>query len=198
MEPIPPPELLEPDRVLTDNQERATGDAQPLADRLTIALNESCAYAQQLWRDLDAVRGYLIESLPPESDSPGAHSPGAQTSASPTGPDDGQGWDNWIAAYAAVTSTLCGPRGAPGFGLEEARREARLRRGAPAPVTHLDDRPAQPDEKDPVPEKEEDAAPSASDRPERPGRGRRTAGTVIVLLLALRGLRPRRGSRNPA
>lgn len=81
------------------------------------------------------MRGYLLNSLPPDPRAPGPH---PTASASPTGPDDDTGWDNWIAAYATVTSVLCGPNGDSGYGLGEGRREANLRRTAPVLRIHAD------------------------------------------------------------
>lgn len=91
------------------------------------ALRRTTAYARMLWADLDAMRRYLLQSLPPDPRLPGPVALGA----SPTGPDDEQGWARWCAAYAEVTSVLAGPRGDSGFGESEARREAQTRRLAP-------------------------------------------------------------------
>lgn len=129
IQPIPMPELLEPDRTLTDEREEFSDeDHRDRARRLATALSETCEYGKQLWNDLAAVRRYLMESLPSDPRSPGEHPTSA---ASPTGPDDDEGWDKWITAYAAITSTLAGPHGDSGYGLGEARQAATLRRTAP-------------------------------------------------------------------
>jgi hypothetical protein len=180
MQPIPQPEVLDPDRVLsTDRDAMTLEDHRSRADLLDAALHETCEYARQLWEDLNHLRGYLLASLPPDPRSPGPHtSPGA----SPTGPDDEQGWQDWIAAYAAVIATLAGPHGDSGYGLGEARREAELRRHAPALQLHANH-----------PELSSPAVPApAAAGPTGRGRMARTVGTAAVLLLALRGLRPRR------
>src|SRR6185437_787994 len=104
MHSIPTPQVLDPDRILVNDRNNFTVDHESRADQLNEALHASCAYAQQLWHDLDAIRGYLLHSLPPDPRQP-MQNPTA--SASPTGPDDDAGWDNWVAAYAAVTSILC-------------------------------------------------------------------------------------------
>lgn len=133
MEPIRKPELLDPGRAKTDEREQMTlEEHRDRARLLDQALRESCAYAEQLWDDLDGVRGYLMGSLPPDPRAPGAH---ATASAAPTGPDDETGWDAWIATFAEVTSVLAGPHGDSGYGLGEARRAADVRRTAQ--VTNL-------------------------------------------------------------
>lgn len=138
MQPIPTPQVLDPDRVLTNDRGDVTVDHEARAALLDEALQATCSYAQQLWHDLDAMRAYLLTSLPPDPRAPGPH---PTASASPTGPDDADGWENWITAYAAVTSVLCGPHGDSGYGLGEARREAELRQTAPglAPPAHHPD-----------------------------------------------------------
>jgi hypothetical protein len=124
--PMPMPELLRPVSQVSDNR----GD---LADRiervrrLEEQLAKVCEYGQLLWHDVDALRHYLLASLPSDPYLPGPH----RLSASPTGPDDEAGWTNWIAAYSEATSVLAGARGDSGFGLHEARHEAQLRRSAP-------------------------------------------------------------------
>ena len=142
-------------------------------------------YAQQLWHDLDAMRAYLLNSLPPDPRSPGPH---LTSSTAPTGPEDDTGWSNWISAYATVTSILCGPHGDSGFGLEEAQREATVRRSAPVPPTatgHPDLGAAStPPEEQP---KDGDTAPTSPGRPRF--RAGRAAATGVLVLLALRGLR---------
>ena len=133
--PIPTPHVLNPDRLLANDRGGfgTADDHKSRADLLDKALQDSCAYAQQLWDNLDAVRHYLMDSLPPDPRSPGPH---PSPSAAPTGPDDEQGWENWIAAYASVTSVLCGPHGDSGLGLHEARGAAQERRTAPVLNLH--------------------------------------------------------------
>lgn len=202
MHPIPSPQILDPDRPLANDRGgfSTADDDNSRAELLDTALRATCAYAKQLWENLDAVRTYLLDSLPPDPRSPGPH---PHACASPTGPDDEQGWQNWIAAYASVTSVLCGPQGDSGFGLHEARNAAEERRTAPIlnlyarhPELEHGDAPAaaagmhsdrglgiRTDAQSTAPD------PSASSR----GDGAiRPALTAVVLLLALRGLRPRR------
>ena len=126
--PIPKPQVLDPDRLLRDDRERQfSKDRRTRADVLEIALHESCAYAQKLWDDLNAMRQYLLDSLPPAT-----YTTAGPVATAPTGPDDEPGWENWITAFAAVTSALCGPHGDSGFGLRRAHEEAQLRRTAAA------------------------------------------------------------------
>jgi hypothetical protein len=190
MQPIPVPQVLDPDRILDSNRGSSTADQEDRAQLLDEALHETSSYAQQLWHDLDAMRGYLLNSLPPDPRSPSPH---PTASASPTGPDDDTGWDNWINAYAAVTSVLCGPHGDSGYGLGEGRREANLRRTAPV----LRIQAEHPDARD-VPahdgaEGNELAATKSQDYGRR--RTTRAVATTVLVLLALRGLRPRRRSQ---
>lgn len=123
MEDVPRPDLLNPDRVLTDEREEMTlEEHRDRARELDGALHDSCAYAQQLWERLDAVRHYLVDMLPPQPRE-GETLGGAR----PTGPDDAQGWWDWRNAYAGVTSVLAGPREDSGFGADEAEQIARSR-----------------------------------------------------------------------
>jgi hypothetical protein len=184
MQEIPRPELLDPDRLLLDDRNDLSAEEHAnRAALLNKALHDSCDYAQQLWQRLDAVRGYLLDSLPPDPRSVDGL---ARRSAAPAGPDDEQGWQNWSAAYAAVTSVLAGPHGDSGFGSEEAEREARDRR-LPVPVAAAE--PAR------VPEPAAEPVPAG--RPAEhaaPARNRwLLAGRVAVVLLAVRGLRRGRG-----
>lgn len=187
MQPIPTPHVLDPDRILSNDRGDLTVDHEARAQLLDDALHETCAYAQQLWHDLDAMRAYLLTSLPPDPRAPGAN---PTASASPTGPDDDTGWDNWINAYAAVTSVLCGPHGDSGYGLGEGRREATLRRTAPVlriQAEHPELNPAPESESQPRSEVRAEAHSHADGRP----RTARAAATAVLVLLALRGLRPR-------
>jgi hypothetical protein len=135
MQPIPRPELLDPDRLLSDDRDDMTADEhRNRANQLAGALEDSCRYAQQLWDELQAVREYLVRSLPDDPQRPEAR----RTETAPAGPDDEAGWHDWIGTYAAVTSVLCGPHGDSGFGADEAREQARARRAAPVPVLPRD------------------------------------------------------------
>jgi hypothetical protein len=131
MQPIREPELLDPNRPLThERDDFAMLDHRSQAERLKLALDDSCEYARQLWHQLDEVRAYLVRSLPDDPQRPDAE----RRATSPTGPDDEAGWTDWMKTYASVISSLCGPRGDSGFGADEARKEAHLRRDAPVPV----------------------------------------------------------------
>lgn len=121
---IPRPEVLDPDRPLRRHGTELFEDDRPEVEVLRQALEDSCAYASQLWQTLDEIREYLLVSLPPDAATAGA----GRLGASPAGPDDEQGWQAWIQAFATTTSVLCGPRGDGGFGLGRAHQEARSRR----------------------------------------------------------------------
>lgn len=130
MDEIPMPSVLDPDRMVSNSRDdMSVHEKAGLSEDLEEALRQSCEYGQQLWRDLDAVRGYLLDSLP-AIPGEGSGRQGA-VSAAPAGPDDEEGWQNWMAAFAAVTSALAGPHGDSGYGMSEARREAQQRRAAP-------------------------------------------------------------------
>lgn len=187
MQPIPSPQVLDPDRILANDRGDFTIDHEARAQLLEEALHETCGYAQQLWRDLDAVRSYLLDSLPPDPRSPGQH---LIASAAPTGPDDEDGWTNWITAFAAVTSVLCGPHGDSGYGLGEARHQAALRRSAPVLRIRADHAQDTSATNETSISEETEPAP-ASGRRSWPAH---TATTIVLGLFALRGLRPRRGS----
>lgn len=176
MQPIPEPELLDPDRALTNERDDMTvEDHRNRAELLADALRESCSYARQVWKQLDDVRGYLVASLPDSPEQPGPR----REHTAPTGPDDEEGWQRWMDTYAAVTATLAGPRGDSGFGADEARMEARARRVAPVPV-----RPTPPAAGTSRP-------PPAERRDDLRARVTRWAPIVGLGLLAIRGLRPR-------
>lgn len=131
MQTIREPELLDPNRMLSDDRDDMTVDQhRDRARMLAQALNDSCRYAQDLWHQLDEVRGYLVRCLPDDPQQPDAH----RAATAPTGPDDEDGWRDWMSVYAGVTSVLAGPHGDSGFGDDEARAEARARRVAPVPV----------------------------------------------------------------
>lgn len=189
MQPIPAPEVLDPNRLLLDDRTTMTQDERGRAEILQAALQDSCDYAQQLWHRLDGIRHYLMASLPPDPRSPGARPTSA---ASPTGPDDEQGWTNWITAYAAVNSVLCGPQGDSGFGLGEARHAAELRRSVPVLAIPTQPIGTQPGDDEPVQHPE-----PSHDPPQPPNRSRlvRATAVAVLVLFALRGLQPRRRAR---
>ena len=195
MQPIPKPELLDPDRVNADDREQMTADEhRSRAQLLDKALHESCAYADQLWDQLDALRHYLLDSLPPD---PRNHAGPRVTGASPRGPHDEQGWQEWTDAFAATTSVLCGAHGDSGFGRERADEEARFRRDAPASTDSPDSESSQAESGDHVPgpllAQAQDRPPAGE--PEAPANGwlpaAKVVAAVVVAGLALRGLRPR-------
>ena len=122
---IPMPDVLDPDRPRLVAKE----DVEPAGAQISAlerALRDSCEYGRTLWHDVDSLRRYLLVSLPDDPRRPGPH----RLTAAPTGPDDEQGWQAWIGAYAEATSVLVGRNGDSGFGLSEARREAQQRRTA--------------------------------------------------------------------
>jgi hypothetical protein len=189
MQPIPTPQVLDPDRVLGNDRGGLTVDHETRVQLLDDALHESCSYAEQLWRDLDAMRAYLLTSLPPDPRTPSPH---PTDSASPTGPDDDTGWDNWTTAYAAVGSLLCAPHGDSGYGLSEGRRGANLRRTAPV----LRIQAEHPARNKTLAQEDQTTEEGAETKSHVAGRSRtwRAAATIVLVLLALRGLRPRRRS----
>lgn len=182
MQLIPTPQILDPHRPLHNDRGDFTTDHRLRAELLEHALQDTCNYAQHLWRDLDALRAYLLDSLPQDPHAPGDHH---RASASPTGPDDETGWNNWTRAYAAVTSVLCGPHGDSGYGLSEARREARLRRSPPLT--------AKPEQSVHTAERTPRAAPApptpTAPTPKRPSRA---AATAVLAIAAIRGIHQRR------
>jgi hypothetical protein len=181
-QPIPTPQVLDPDRVLDNDRDDLTADHQARAALLDDALRKTCDYARQLWNTLDGVRDYLMDSLPPDPRSPGPH---PHLSASPTGPDDEPGWTNWISAYASVSSVLCGPHGDSGYGIGEARHAAELRRTA----ANLNLYARHPELVDDAPAPTDATATATTSRSSA-----RTFATVALVLLAVRGLLPRRSA----
>jgi hypothetical protein len=107
MQTIPMPDVLDADNALIN-----LSDADPASAR---ALRSTTEYAQQLWRQLQIAREYLLTTT-------------TAGRATPAGPYDEPGWRDWKAVYAGITSTLAGPRGDSGFGLSEAELESRWRR----------------------------------------------------------------------
>lgn len=122
MEPIRKPNVLNPRRVLDNDRGDFTVDHQRRAALLEGALQETSAYAVQLWDDLAAMRTYLLQN-PPFS-APGATQPRADL-VRPVPVNEE--WQQWIDACASVTSVLCGPHGDSGYGAEAAREVARMR-----------------------------------------------------------------------
>ena len=150
------------------------------------------------------MRQYLLDSLPPAPSGPGQHT---TASASPTGPDDEQGWQKWITAFAEVASVLCGPHGDSGFGLSRAHEEAQIRRTAPVAPTRAEH--ADPDvdlaeraerrshnAHSTSPTRTNSTAASAEEPAEPRWRSARIAGGVVGLL-ALRGLHKPRSHDTP-
>lgn len=186
MQPIPMPEILDPDRIISTNRDSEhLGDPRDHDLQLTDALHDSCTYAQQLWHTLAATRTYLHDGLPPDTDAPAAHPDGT---AFPIGPRDEDAWNQWISTYASITSTLAGPNGDEGFGLDEAKHAARQRRNAPASTAPAPSATPLPNHSQPVHvTTRADARPTSLSSPAR--RKLRTAMTVALTVLALRGLR---------
>lgn len=185
MDPIPQPHLLDPDRILDPQRDDLTADHESRAQMYQDGLRESCAYAQQLWQTLDGVRAYLMDSLPPDPRAPDAH----VTCASPTGPDDEQGWVHWIDMFSVVTSVMCGPHGDSGFGYGQAREAAQVRRTVEA---------QSPPPPAPVASAESTVASNATETsdeggPARPARSKpiRVVAGAVIAVLAVRGLLPR-------
>jgi hypothetical protein len=191
MQEIPKPELLDPDRVDRDDREDMSAeDHRSQAKLLAKALEESCGYATQLWEQLDEVRGYLLASLPPDPRMPG---PKDTASASPTGPDDEEGWQRWITTFASTTSALCGAHGDSGFGLSRAKEEAQVRRSAP--IMALRHRYPQQPESAAQPEPQVTATTTSTARQSDKWGKVKLVGAVITAALAIRGLRRPTSSR---
>lgn len=121
MTEIPMPLVLRPAvlRVVDADQDR-TDDEVHLA-RLADALKKACSYGEQLWRELQATREYLLEQV-------------ARGNIGDSGPIlDDHGpllvnelqWLTWTGQYAAVCNALRGPDDDDGFGRREALREAK-------------------------------------------------------------------------
>lgn len=164
--PIPIPTVLEADRGHLLGSLNADENAEQRVADLQQALASACDYGRAVWLGLDSLRGYLVHSLPPDPHTPGMHG----VSASPTGPDDEQGWQEWMAAYAEAHSVLAGPNGDSGFGVSEAQREAQLRRTAPA-IRVLAEHP--------------ELRPPSVIASRRPGFTARLPGVVVVAALTL-------------
>lgn len=185
MQEIPKPELLDPDRVDRDDREEMSGaDHRSQAQLLAKALGDSCAYADQLWEQLDEVRAYLLASLPPDPRTPGSK---GTASASPTGPDDEDGWQRWITTFASTTSVLCGSHGDSGFGLSRAKEEAHLRRSAP--VLALQHKYPPPASAAAAPAESTTVGAEATEQKNSKWAAAKLAGAIITAALAIRGLR---------
>lgn len=190
MQPMRQPELLDPDRLKSDDRDNMTMmEHRSRAQQLEEALHASCEYGVELWKHLEAVRSYLFTSLPSDPRAPGAH---PRASAAPTGPDDEAGWQNWIATYAAVTSILAGPHGDSGLGLSEAKHAAELRRTAPnLKLLAQTGYAAASDsemEQAPVPPPVAPASPAAPSHAGNAARPLRSIALGALCALALRGL----------
>lgn len=185
MQPIPKPQVLDPDRMLVNDRNDLTVDDVSSTELLDKALHESCAYAEQLWDHLAATREYLVESLPPDPREPG---PNPSRGASPTGPDDENGWSRWIDTYAAVSSVLAGPHGDSGLGLSDARHAATLRRTAPNLAVMAKIASDEADTATPPHGTVADGGDTPASGAQR-ARLLRAAGLGVLGVLALRGLR---------
>lgn len=125
--PVPIPSVLDASGPhLAGAAEQADAEKQLAVVRE--AMEAACDYGRQLWRDVDALRSYLLRSLPSDPSAPGPHT-GA---TSPRGPDDDTGWQDWVGAYGEASSVLAGPDGDSGFGLKQAQHEAEVRRASPS------------------------------------------------------------------
>jgi hypothetical protein len=173
---FPLPSVLESERPQLRGEEELT-DAEGRAELLQQALDEACAYGRALWHDVGMLRNYLLASLPSDPRAPGPH----RTATSPTGPDDADGWQAWIDAYAEASSVLAGPRGDSGFGRGVAQHEAELRRSAPGLRVVAETAASTPEP--PATEPPARVAPAA---PPLSKRLRSAAGVAMVTLLARR------------
>ncbi len=118
MTEIPMPEMLEPDYARQElASARQSGDADQALASVGHALEEACAYARSLWRELDTTRGYLLEHV-----ARGGGEGPVLSAESLLRTDDH--WAAWARRYAAMYSALCGPHGDEGLGESEAVHEA--------------------------------------------------------------------------
>ena len=127
MQHVPTPDILNPQVPQQADADNTTQLGLRLA-AYESSYQEISDYAKRLWDTLDATRAYLWRSLPSDPHAPG---PQPRTCAAPTGPDDTDGWNDWMQTYAGVAATLWGPQGDSGFGAREAHDTARTRRTAP-------------------------------------------------------------------
>lgn len=187
MQPIPVPHVLDPGRLLhNDRADLTKEEHRSRAQLLEKALRETCEYGQQLWDELDAVRQYLMQCLPPDPHEAG---PQPMLGAAPTGPADEQGWANWRNTFGAVTSVLCGPHGDSGYGLAAARDAERMRREVPVAGPTREDAPTY------LLEHAERQTAPGSDGTNGAAGYLRTAGFLALAVLAGRMLRPRNSRR---
>ena len=126
MQPVPMPQILDPDRLpMPERDDMTVDEHRDRAAAVRRELHRTCEYGQALWHTLEAVRQYLVDSLPSEPDADGVV---AKPATSPTGKHDDDGWTVWEQVYGAVTSSLAGVTGDAGYGAEEARVIAQHRR----------------------------------------------------------------------
>ncbi len=111
MDPIPMPDVLDVNRDVALNDASDDDSARAQLDRARHALNRVCAYAQDLWRELDDVRRYLAEGV-------------AGTDGSRSLLQSAAEWESWARTFADVSSTLAGPAGDSGAGESAARLHA--------------------------------------------------------------------------
>jgi hypothetical protein len=192
MQPIPQPDVFDLERAMSDEREEMSIDEhRARAAEMAKALKAMSEYGTMLWEHLDLARHYLYESLPSDPRDPG---PGPHVSASPTGPDDDQGWTRWVSTYSLVTSALAGPHGDSGFGASEAKRESEVRRNAPNLAVMAELRQAQREDES---ADEPPARPVSVDRPAQAvppaaqsqrSRTIKSVGLGVLTTLAIRGL----------
>lgn len=190
MQPIPQPDVFDPERAMSDEREGMSVDEhRARAAEAMAALKDVREYGVLLWEHLDLARHYLYDSLPSDPRSPGT---APHLSARPTGPDDEDGWARWMAAYAQVTSVLAGPHGDSGFGMSEAKTEAQRRRNAPNVRIAVEMHKAQQADRQ-ARHEQTDEAPSGpvqpQPQPKPPRRSRaKSVGLGVLTALAIRGL----------
>lgn len=120
-----PPSVLDGDRPVTNYRDSMGTEAENETERLRMALRESCEYGMTLWRELDGMRQYLLESAPQRRNLVGEP---RRLGATPLGPDDDEGWARWKSAFQSAMYALCGPSGDSGLAAQEAALEVRDRR----------------------------------------------------------------------
>lgn len=120
-----PPSVLDGDRPVTNYRDSMGTEAENETERLRVALRESCEYGMTLWRELDGMRQYLLESAPQRRNLVGEP---RRLGATPQGPDDDEGWARWKSAFQSAMYALCGPSGDSGLAAQEAALEVRDRR----------------------------------------------------------------------
>jgi hypothetical protein len=120
---IPMPTLLCDESPSRSNRDPETsGDAGPVYSEADTAAARSDVdeplgdYARQLWRALDGAVRYLRD------DVARGNRGGTSADQMPLLRTEEQ-WQAWMALCAAVLSTLAGPAGDEGYGVQEARLE---------------------------------------------------------------------------